>query len=400
MLGTVSAENKELKDIIENVPTELADKVSKNDFETFRDTVTEQINEAANRVYEFEGDPTDVDSFAEQLTPNSGDVIVIKDPVTFIKSAYSYDKTNGWIACDGNVGADKVILRNNITLAGDFERIGNFTKTRTGSVSLGSAGLSVEELLTRLLSQRIQPAITANPSISLTLSGASATAYEAGSELIISYVATLNPGAYTFGPATGIEASAWSVKLKDGDSVLQTLTTNEGTFDVVTITDDSALTIVVEAEHTAGETALDNLGSASSPIVNIAANTAETTSATITGYRNYFYGYTTNTTVDAATISATNIRALLTASKNRPTALTTTGMQQIIVVVPSADNITTVSITNAVTTAPAGSVEVVRGVSIPGANSYEPINYDVFYVKNAVAETGATSNWKITYKTT
>ena len=400
MLGNVTVENKELKDIIENVPTELADKVSKNDFETFRDTVTEQINEAANRVYEFEGDPTDVDVCAAQVTPNSGDVIVIKDPVTLIKSAYSYDKTNGWIACDGNVAADKVIIRSDITLAGDFERIGNFTKTRTGSVSLGSAGLSVEALLTRLLSRRIQPTITTNPSISLTLSGASATSYEAGSELTISYVATLNPGAYTFGPATGIEASAWSVRLMDGDAVLQTLTTNEGAFDTVTITDDSAFAITVEAEYAEGAAALDNLGTASSPTVKIMADTVDTSSATITGYRNYFCGYTTNTAVDAATISAANIRALLTASKNRPSSLTTTGMQQIIVVVPSEDEITTVEIANAVTTAPAGSVEVVRGVAVPGANGYEPINYDIFYVKNAVAESGATSSWKITYKTT
>jgi hypothetical protein len=400
MLGNVTAENKELKDIIENVPTELADKVSKNDFETFRDTVTEQINEAANRVYEFEGDPMNIDSFADQLTPNSGDVIVIKDPVTLIKSAYSYDRTNGWIACDGNVAADKVIIRSDITLAGDFERIGNFTKTKTGSVPLGSAGLSVEALLTRLLSQRIQPTITASPSISLALSGASATSYEAGSELAISYVATFNPGAYTFGPATGIEASTWSVKLMDGDSVLQTLTTNEGTFDTVTITDDSALAITAEAEYTEGADALDNLGAVSSPTVKITADTVDASSATITGYRNYFCGYTANTAVDAATISAANIRALLAASKNRPTALTTTGMQQIIVAVPSDDEITTVEITNAVTTAPAGSVEVVRDVAVPGANGYEPINYDIFYVKNAVAETGATSSWKITYKTT
>lgn len=400
MLGNVAAENRELKDVIENVPTELADKVSKNDFETFRDTVTEQINEAANRVYEYEGDPMNIDSFAEQLTPNSGDVIVIKDPVTLIKSAYSYDKTNGWIACDGNVAADKVIIRSDITLAGDFERIGNFTKTKTGSVPLGSAGLSVEAFLTRLLSQRIQPTIATNPSISLTLSGTSATTYEAGSELTISYVATLNPGAYTFGPATGIEASAWSVKLMDGTSVLQTLTTNEGTFDAVTITDDSALAIAVEAEYTEGATALDNLGAASSPAVKIMADAVDTSSAIITGYRNYFCGYTTNTVVDAATISAADVRALLTASKNRPSSLTTTGMQQIIVAVPSGDEITTVEITNAVTTAPAGSVEVVRDVAVPGANGYEPINYDIFYVKNAVAETGATSSWKITYKTT
>lgn len=400
MLGNVAAENRELKDVIENVPTELADKVSKNDFETFRDTVTEQISEAANRVYEYEGDPMNIDSFAEQLTPNSGDVIVIKDPVTLIKSAYSYDKTNGWIACDGNVAADKVIIRSDITLAGDFERIGNFTKTKTGSVPLGSAGLSVEAFLTKLLSQRIQPTITTNPSISLTLSGASAIAYEAGSELTISYAAILNPGAYTFGPVTGVEVSAWSVKLMDGASVLQTLTTNEGTFDAVTITDDSALAIAVEAEYTEGATALDNLGAASSPAVKIMADVVDTSSATITGYRNYFCGYTTNTAVDAATISATDIRTLLTALKNRPTTLTTTGMQQIIVVVPSTEKIATVAITNAVTTAPAGSVEVVREVLIPGANNYEPINYDVFYVKNAVAETGATSSWKITYKTT
>lgn len=58
-----------------------------------------------------------------------GDVFVVTTTVgnsTYEKSAYFYDG-KAWVAMTGNVDADKVILRENITLAGGYTQVGNLT---------------------------------------------------------------------------------------------------------------------------------------------------------------------------------------------------------------------------------------------------------------------------------
>lgn len=61
-----------------------------------------------------------------------GDVFVVTTTVgssTYEKSAYFYDG-KAWVAMTGNVDADKVILRENITLAGGYTQVGNLTKSQ------------------------------------------------------------------------------------------------------------------------------------------------------------------------------------------------------------------------------------------------------------------------------
>lgn len=58
-----------------------------------------------------------------------GDVFVVTTTVgnsTYEKSAYFYDG-KAWVAMSGNVDADKVILRENITLAGGYTQVGDLT---------------------------------------------------------------------------------------------------------------------------------------------------------------------------------------------------------------------------------------------------------------------------------
>ena len=61
--------------------------------------------------------------------PKKGDVFVVTTTVdgsTYEKSAYFYDGS-AWTAMTGSVDADKVILRDNITLAGGYTQVGNLT---------------------------------------------------------------------------------------------------------------------------------------------------------------------------------------------------------------------------------------------------------------------------------
>lgn len=61
--------------------------------------------------------------------PKKGDVFVVTTTVdgsTYEQSAYFYDGS-AWVAMTGSVDADKVILRENITLAGGYTQVGDLT---------------------------------------------------------------------------------------------------------------------------------------------------------------------------------------------------------------------------------------------------------------------------------
>ena len=120
----------------------------------------------------------------DEASPKLGDVFVVTttvDDVTYEMSAYWYTGTE-WTAITGAVDADKVIMREDITLAGDYTQFGNLSKSANGTATLEAQGKSVADVLSEILSKRLQPTITAQPNISgFNLSGAKAV--EAGTKL-------------------------------------------------------------------------------------------------------------------------------------------------------------------------------------------------------------------------
>lgn len=214
-------------------------------------------------------------------------------------TAYVYDGKN-WKAMDGNYDASNVYFGDNITMAGSYSQIGNLTKTQNGTATFAVKGKSVAEAFTQIFSKRLQPGAPTQPSVSLTFS--QAKAYEVGTTVTPTWSATLSTGSYTYGPATGITATAWEIS----DTAGNTATTASGSFDAITIADGTNYKITAKATHGAGAVANDNLGSPSSPEVKIAAGSKSKTSDAITGYRNTFYG--TKTTKDALDSAA--IRSL------------------------------------------------------------------------------------------
>ena len=218
-------------------------------------------------------------------------------------TAYVYDGES-WKAMDGNYDASNVYFGDNITMAGSYSQIGNLTKTQNGTATFAVKGKSVAEAFTEIFSKRLQPGTPTQPSVSLTFN--QAKAYEVGTTVTPSWSATLSTGSYTYGPATGITATAWEIS----DTAGNTATTASGSFDAITVADGTNYKITAKATHGAGAVANDNLGSPSSPEVKIAAGSKSKTSGAITGYRNTFYG--TKTTKDALDSAA--IRSLTTKS--------------------------------------------------------------------------------------
>lgn len=253
------------------------------------------------------------------IVPYKGDVFVVKsvvDDVEYEASSYQYDGTK-WVAITGKVDADKVIARGTLMLAGNYTQLGNWTKTQNGTVEKNVDGKSIMAILKEITSQRLQPKITANPSVSgFSLNNAGAV--EAGTKVTsASYTAaSLNAGTYTYGPSTGVTASNWKVSRvtnlattqivdTDGTSLAAGSDNNGGNGFI--IGDEGGTNVVsslkykVVATHGAGVQAKDNLGDPSDPAISIASGTKSKETSAFTPYRNYFYGATaTKPTVDSA----------------------------------------------------------------------------------------------------
>ena len=225
---------------------------------------------------------SDSDAIAAALGGNvavQGDIVVITTTIegnTYEQSAFMYDGTQ-WAAMTGKVDADKVILQDDITMAGNYSQIGNLTKKQNGTATFATKGKSVAEALTEIFSKRLQPTITSNPAVTLTFG--QAKAYEVGTTVSPTYSASLSAGSYTYGPATGITATSWEIS----DTAGNTADTASGSFADVVVTDNTNYKITAKANYGAGAVAVDNLGATSSPEIKIAAGSATKTSGAITG---------------------------------------------------------------------------------------------------------------------
>ena len=278
-------------------------------------------------------DSTVIEAYFTQhsdVTPKKGDVFVVTtivSEVTYEQSAYRYDGAD-WAAMTGAVDASKVMLRDDIILAGNYTQVGNITKSANGTSTLPAKGKSVAAVLTDILSKRLQPSITAQPSISgFNLSGAKAV--EAGTSLASASLTagSLNAGSYQYGPETGVVASNWVVQritdlgteqIASVDAASLSTQTDDNDGSGFIIGDEGGAANVVSslkykaiATHGAGVTANDNLGSASDPAVAISAGTKEKNTNAYTPFRNYFYGASSS----KPTIDSDYIRGLTKSGK-------------------------------------------------------------------------------------
>lgn len=342
---------------------------------------------------------------ADAPTPKAGDMFVVVttvDTVTYEMTAYRYNGTS-WVSITGNVDADKVILQEDITLAGDYTQVGNLSKTANGTATLAAKGKSVAEVFTEILSKRLQPSITAQPSISgFNLSGAKAV--EAGTVLdTANYTqGSLNAGSYQYGPETGVAVESWTVQRITDLGAEQVLamavpsgtplsagSDNNGGNGFI-IGDDGGDNVVASlkykaiANHGAGVTAHDNLGSASNPVVAIAAGTKEKTTSAYTPFRNYFYG----ATADKSTLDSAYIRGLTKSGKAYAAGTITinvpAGAQRVCIACIGTKTGVTKVINETAMNADVTSTFVKSTVAVEGANGYAAKDYNVWVFEPAV----------------
>ena len=187
-----------------------------------------------------------------------------------------------------------------------------------GKVTVPANGDSLLDVLLSAFATDSNPSIT-QPSVNI--SSSSFKAYEVGTNVTPSYTATLNPGSYQYGPATGITATSWNVV--DNAAEPNTLTTASGSFPQMQVVDDTSYSITATASYGAGTIPNTALGQEYAD-GQIKAGSKSATKGTITGYRNGFYG--TTTSQSSGTFESDNIRAL-TATNKAVTAGTAAGVQ-------------------------------------------------------------------------
>lgn len=338
------------------------------------------------------------------ITPKAGDVFVVTTAVggkEYEKSAYQYTG-EAWEAMTGNVDADKVIMRENLMLAGDYDRIGNWTKDKNGTATKEVSGKSVAAILKDLTSKTLQPTITANPSINgFGLSGAGAV--EAGTPVATaSYLAaSLNPGSYKYGPkaGTGVVASNWKVeRITDGGTEqvasvdaasLPAGSDNNGGngFIIGDAGGDNAVASLkyrVTATHGAGAQAEDNLGGASNPAVAIAAGSKTKDSAAYTPFRNYFFG----ATAEKPALDSAYIRGLTKSGKAYAPGVITVnvpaGANRVVIACIAGKTGVKKVINETALNADVTDTFAKKTVAVEGANGYTAKDYNAWVFEPAV----------------
>lgn len=338
--------------------------------------------------------PSDDSKLSTITNPVQGDIAVIDsyiDGEHTDKTAYMWDGER-WVALNGKVDADKVILTSNITMAGNYTQVGNLTKTQTGTATFETKGLSVADALNQIFSKKLQPSITANPSVG-TVTISQSGAVEAGTvvDSVTVSAATFSAGSYTYGPATGVAVSSWETTRKSNKSDVALAdvadggaATDNGPFTIGDQDGDySELFYRVTATYGDGVLAHDNLGGECTNDTQIKGSSTHTDSAKITPFRKYFYGATV---ARPAEINSAYIRDSLTHSSgvcsngktltiNVPEGATT-----VVIAYPATfRDLTSVIDTGAMNDNIVGLFTPnKKTIKVEGANGYTGIDYKVY----------------------
>lgn len=256
-------------------------------------------------------------------------------------------------------------------------------KLVNGMAELVPPGGTLDDFFNNFIDEK-NPSTT-DPSVSLSFP--QAKAYEVGTKVTPSYSASLNAGSYTYGPDTGVTASAWAIT----DTASHSATTASGSFPELTVSDGISYKITAKATHGAGAVPVTNTGN---PYTagQIAAGTKSATSGAITGYRNTFYGTLTAKTDPTSAI----IRALAGKSGkalsngNSFTVTVPVGALRVIFAYPATlRDVTSVKDVNGMN-AEIKSSFVKSTVSVEGAGGYTAISYKVYILD--FAEANETAN--------
>ena len=312
-----------------------------------------------------------------------------KAKVTVRDNLTSTSTTDALSANQGKVLDDKItelgdaledIDAENVKFSSDLTTtvaIGNVSLTN-GQATIKANGKNLKQVWDMIFVKEKNPSTT-QPSVSLTFD--QAKAYEVGTKITPSYSASLKAGSYTYGPATGVTATKWTVT----DTRNNTKTAASGEFAELQVIDDTNYTITAVAEHTAGAVPVTNTGNEYTA-GKISAGSKSKTSGAVTGYRNTFYG----TVENKNTVTSSVIRELTKTGKALVNGDTFTvevpeGALRVIIAYPATlRDVTSIQDENSAYFNIAASFTL-QTINVNGANDYKAEPYKVYTLDFASA---------------
>ena len=306
----------------------------------------------------------------------SGDIVIIKDLIAEGKwqyTAYVFDN-NEWHAMDGNYNAENVYFDEDLITT---TAVGNITLT-DGQATIAAAGKNLKQVFETIFVKEENPKTT-KPSVSLTFNNAKA--YEVGTQVAPTYSATFNSGKYSYNTSTGVTVNSWEVTNSDGD----VLTTDKGSFNLITITDDTSYTVTAKANYSDGIIPSTNLGNDYAD-GQILASSTSTSKGPMTGYRKTFYGTLEDKELElnSATVRGLN-NSTDKASANGDSILVNipVGAMRVVFAYPATLNdLSSVTDTNGLGAEILSGFSVIN-VDVNGYNGYEAKSYKVYYIDYA-----------------
>ena len=357
-----------------------------NNLSYINDLSTVTANHYEGTAAEGETDTAVIARVLGETVAEKDDTFIVKRVISGVKisyTAYVYDGTK-WAAMDGNYDASNVYFDKDFVATAP---IGVVEIPTSGSTTISAAGKSVKDVLAGIFAKEKEPTVT-NPAVSITASANKA--YEVGTKVSPSYSASLSAGSYLYGPATGITAKTWSVTNSGSD---ETLTTATGTFAEITVADNTDLSITATATYDAGAIPKSNIGN-EVPAKQIKAGSASaTTSAKVTGYRNFFYGVVNTENLTSDVIRGLTKGGAYTTSKTFDVNVTTDNAVGIVVAYPSnvpRSGVSKVLLTTSMNADITADYKVVEAVNVEGANGYTAQSYKVYLYKPAKLSAGQT----------
>lgn len=343
---------------------------------------------AAHYEVEAQNNEDDLAALARVVgstTLNKDDIGIVKRTIAGDAMSYTAYVYNGstWTAMDGNYDASNVYFATDLTATAP---VGVVEIPASGSTTIAAAGKSLKDVLASILAKRVAPTATA-PTASINFTNAT-KAVEVGTVVTPTYAATFNPGSYTYGPATGIEVTAWSVS--DGTT---TLTTASGSFPELTIGDQSGspatVSLTATATHTQGAVPVDNLGDEVPGVQIAAGSVSATTSTKLTCYRNFFYGGLPTSTAEAP-LTSDLIRGLTkggayAGAKTLTVNAGAQGAKRVVVAYPKSTTragLKEVLLTSSMN-ADITDAYVAQEINVEGVNGYAAIPYTVYVYEPA-----------------
>jgi len=112
---------------------------------------------------------------------------------------------------DGNYDAKNIYFSEDLITTTE---VGNISLVN-GKATIAAAGKNLKEVFETIFVKEEYPE-TIEPLISFTFN--QAKEYEVGTEITPTYSALLNPGSYTFGPATNVTAKTWLITDTNGNA--------------------------------------------------------------------------------------------------------------------------------------------------------------------------------------